>query len=364
MKNKLKLFATPFAVISLILFLVAFVLHRISCYSYVAADLINSTVSHCIRRGFAAIGDIFPFSLFEILIILLPLILFFVIRRAIRIFKSGEGREKFISHLAAVVLLIYSGHILALGVAHNATPLQRKMGLESVTVTEENLVSTLEILRDEINALAENLPRNEEGVFVPEDFSFDEISKKICKSYDSLAESYNLIPGFKSRAKGVKNGWAMCYLGISGIYTYPTGEANVNSYFPAYVAIYTAAHEMCHQRGILRENEANFLAYLITITSDDPYLRYSGAMEIYSYVSSALYRTNKEVYYEINKTLSPLAMADFRETSRIIDKYDETIFDKISDKINDMYLQSNGSDGVVSYGYVVKLVVAYYNQPK
>ena len=143
-----------------------------------------------------------------------------------------------------------------------------------------------------------------------------------------------------------------------------TGESNVNSYYPAYVTIYTTAHELCHQRGVMRENEANFLAYLITMTSDDPYFRYSGAMNIYNYFASALYRTNKERYKEINSELSPLALADFRESSRVTNLYDDTIIEKISERINDLYLKSSGSDGVVSYGYVVRLVVAYYNQEK
>jgi hypothetical protein len=260
-------------------------------------------------------------------------------------------------------LLIYGGHLLTLGVAHNSTPLATKMGIPGVEVNAENLVSTLEILTDEINSLADTLPRNDDGVFTT-DLTFDEISREVTSSYSALAEIYDLIPGFDSRAKSVANGWAMCYLGISGIYTYPTGEANVNSFYPSYVTIFTAAHEMCHQRGVLRENEANFLAFLITMTSDHPHLRYSGAMEVYSYVASALYRTDKDAYFELYDKLSPLARADFREANRISDLYDDTIIEKISEKINDLYLKSNGSDGVVSYGYVVRLVVAYYNREK
>ena len=363
MKNKLKVMFTPFVIISAFLFLASLVLYAVSSLSYGAADLINSTVSHFVRRVFSVLYDFLPFSLFELLIILLPLILFLVIRRGIKSFVTSDGRARFVSRLSAFILLIYGGHLLTLGVAHNATPLATKMGISSVEVTEENLTETLTLLRDEINFLAESLPRDENGIFDP-DYSFETISREVCASYDKLAEQYGLIPGFDSSAKGVANGWAMCYLGISGIYTYPTGEANVNSYYPAYVSIYTAAHEMCHQRGILRENEANFLAYLITMTSDDPCFRYSGAMNIYSYFASALYSTNKDAYFEINDGLSPLAKADYREANRITDLYDDTIIEEISERINDLYLKSNGSDGVVSYSYVVRLVLAYYNQDK
>ena len=363
MKNKLKTIFTPFVIVSAILFLLCLILYLISGISYSLADLVNSTASHWVRRCFAAFGDLFSFSLFELVIILLPLALIIVIRKAVLAFKTAEGRTRFISKLAAFVLLIYGGHLLTIGVAHNSTPLATKMGMPSVEVNGENLATTLEILTEEINSLADALPRNDDGVFTT-DLTFDEISGKVTSSYNALAEIYDLIPGFDSRAKSVANGWAMCYLGISGIYTYPTGEANVNSYYPSYVTIFTAAHEMCHQRGVLRENEANFLAFLITMTSDHPHLRYSGAMEVYSYVASALYRTDKDAYFELYDKLSPLARADFREANRISDLYDDTIIEKISEKINDLYLKSNGSDGVVSYGYVVRLVVAYYNREK
>ena len=363
MKEKLRNIFRPFVVVSLIIFVTVYLIHFATGMSYKFADLINSTLSHWFRRGLAAIGDLFPFSLLEVLIILSPVALAIVIYRAVKAFRTGEGRARFISGIAAIVLLICSGHLLALGVAHNATPLASKMAIKSVEVNEDNLAETLTLLRDEINALADSMPRNEDGVFDP-GYSFETISEKVCASYDALAEIYDIVPGFNSRAMGVANGWAMCYLGITGIYSYITGESNVNSYYPAYVTIYTTAHELCHQRGVMRENEANFLAYLITMTSDDPYFRYSGAMNIYNYFASALYRTNKERYKEINSELSPLALADFRESSRVTNLYDDTIIEKISERINDLYLKSRGSDGVVSYGYVVRLVVAYYNQEK
>lgn len=362
MKKK-KGIISPFASVSTLIFIIIGIVYFISDISVTFADRINSTVAQGFRRFMSGVGNLFPFSLFELLVILIPLIVFIVIRRAIKQFSSKTGRTRFVINLAAFVLLIYSGHLLALGVAHNTTSISHKMGLNETEVTEDNLSETLIFLRDEINSLADSVPRNDEGVFDP-GYSFDEISEKVCDSYNTLAEIYGFNEGFDSSAKGVKNGWAMSYLGISGIYTYPTGEANVNTSYPAYVTIFTAAHEMSHQRGFLRENEANFLAFLITFTSEDDNLRYSGAMNIYNYFASALYRTNKELYYEIHSEFSPLAMTDIRAANAVSEKYGDTIFEKISDKINDKYLQASGSEGIISYSRVVELVLAYRNEGK
>ena len=105
MKNKLKVIFTPLVIISAFLFLASLVLYAVSSLSYGAADLINSTVSNFVRRVFSALYDFLPFSLFELLIILLPLILFLVIRRGIKSFATSDGRARFVSRLSAFLIM-------------------------------------------------------------------------------------------------------------------------------------------------------------------------------------------------------------------------------------------------------------------
>ena len=358
MQKKRKKLISTFATLSVILFFIIGILYLFSDISYSFADFINSTLSHGFRRFMASIGDIFPFSLFELLIICLPVIIFFVVRRAIKVFSDFRLRTRFIINFVAVVLLIYSGHLLALGIAHNTTPLDEKMGLSEVEVTKDNLTETLRDLVEELNELTDRVPRDENGVFT-HGYSYPEISNKVSLAYTEFAEKYRLPSGYDSNAKGVMSGWAMSYLGITGIYSYVTGEANVNTYYPDYVTLFTTAHEMSHQRGILRENEANFVAYILLSNSDDPSLRYSAALNIYSYFTSALYRTDRDAYFEIVGELSDSVKTDIRAANAVSEKYGDTIIEDISEWINDFYLESSGSGGIVSYSRVVELVLAY-----
>ncbi len=328
-----------------------------------AADFINSTLSQDFRRIMASFGDLFPFSLFELIVLFIPLIIFFVIYRGICAFSDKYGRRRFVINLLATVLLIYSGHILALGIGYRTTPLSEQMSLPDTEITAENLAEVMTSLRDEVNSLADSVPRNESGVFDPE-YSYPELSEKIYSSYSALEAEYGLPANFESNAKGVKFGNPMSYLRITGIYTYITGEANVNTAYPAFDTIFTAAHEMSHQRGILRENEANFIAYLITSTSDDANLRYSAALNMYSYFASALYKTNRDTYYAIADGLADSALTDIRASNAVTAKYGDTIIADISEWVNDLYLESNGTDGVISYSQVVELVVAYFEMKK
>lgn len=358
MKLRIANLFSPLSRIAAVIFVFAFSALLLSQGSYAAADFINDYISQPFRMIMAQMGDVFSFSLFEVVVLCIPVFIAIVIVKTVCHINDREAMGRLVVNLAAIVLLIYSGHLIALGIAHNTTPLSRKMSLEEVDVTEDRLVTALIDVRDEINALASDVSRDDSGVFV-HGYSYSQVSEKICEYYNSFASEYDLPKGYSSNAKGVRAGEVMSYLGISGIYTYVTGEANVNTLYPDYVTLFTTAHEKSHQRGILRENEANFVAYILLSSSDDSAFRYSAALNIYSYLASALYRTNKDAYNEIVSELSPLAKIDIRTANSITQKYGDTIISDISEWINDLYLESSGSGGVVSYSQVVTLVLAY-----
>lgn len=353
-----------FAKLSLVIFVLSLLLLFL-CRRFVAvADFMNSTLCFALRRAMAAFGDIFPFSLFEVLVFLSPVILTVVIVCAARVFRSGEGRLRFVLNFLSLLLFFYSLSILMMSLSYNTTTVDKEMGFDITEVTEDNLADTMVALRDEVNLLVNYVPFNSEGVSDP-GYSMDDISESICQSYSEISKEYGFVPDFNSRAKGLGPwSYAMSYLGIAGIYTYFTGESNVNMLYPTYDLVFTAAHELSHQRGVLRENEANFMAYLVCSRSDDLYLRYSAALNMYQYISSALYRTNSERYYEIASELDKRATSDILHSYEISRKYGDTILEDISEFFNDLFLKSNGTAGVVTYGRVVTLTVSYFESEK
>lgn len=361
--NEKERIISPLLIISLFIFIPVMLLYSFASSSYTFADFVNESLCQQFRALMARFGELFPFSLFEILVFSLPLIIVLLIYSGVKHFSTVRGGIRFLINLLAIVLIIYSGHTLALGIGYKTTPLAQKIQLPDTAVNVENLSEVMISLRDEVNSLADAVPRNQDGVFDP-GYSYSCISEKIFESYSLLESEYGFAPGFKSTAKGVRAGAMMSYLGITGIYTYVTGEANVNTAYPAYDTIFTAAHEMSHQRGILRENEANFTAYLLTSNSNDENLRYSAALSMYGYISSALYRTDREAYLEIAEGLSESALIDIRASNAVTRKYGDTIIGDISEWVNDFYLQSNGTDGTVSYSQVVTLTVAYFEKNK
>ena len=152
----------------------------------------------------------------------------------------------------------------------------------------------------------------------------------------------------------------MSYTHITGVYTFFTGEANINVNFPDNTLPYTAAHELAHQRGIAREDEANFLAFLVCAESFDPYIRYSGYLNLYEYVASALSSADRQLYLKVSSTLPDLVLGEQYAYSEFFDKYRDSTVSEISETVNNTFLVMHGTEGVKSYGMVVDLAVAYY----
>ena len=103
------------------------------------------------------------------------------------------------------------------------------------------------------------------------------------------------------------------------------------------------------------------MAYAALSSSDDEYLRYSAALSMLQYIGSALYRTDRASYYEIISSLDDRAKQDINASNEITREYSDTILSDISNFMNDLFLKSNGTPGVVSYGMVVRIAVSYIN---
>ncbi|NLB61175.1 MAG: DUF3810 domain-containing protein, partial [Clostridiales bacterium] len=139
-----------------------------------------------------------------------------------------------------------------------------------------------------------------------------------------------------------------------------TAEANVNTDQPALLIPSSAAHENAHFLGIARENEANFAAYLACIYSPDINVKYSGTMLALINAGNKLHSVDSEKYAELYYSYSEEMRKDLADYSDYWKAYEGKV-KEVSQKANDNYLKHNDQqDGVMSYGRVVDLLLAYY----
>ena len=325
------------------------------------ADAFNQNISSRGRIVMAKLTGWIPFSFAEMLLLLSPVLLVTLIVIGAKHFcDSAKEMWVYVGCIFSVVCMVFNLFVWNFAPGYNALPLDQKLGLERKPVSAEELASTADILLEELYVLEKDILFTSSGASrMP--YTYQEMNKKLMEAYEKAALKYDFINQFKSSVKPVMLSEPMTYTHISGVYTFFTGEANINVNFPDYTIPYTAAHELAHQRGIAREDEANFVAFLVCAESDDVYIRYSAYLNLYEYVASALYSASSKLYRE-NYYKQPQTIIDERIAySKFFDKYRENVVADVSEATNNAYLQSQGAtQGTRSYGMVVDLAVAYY----
>ena len=347
---------------------IIFILTALSIGLYIAfrintrfADAFNRTLSPIGRMILAKLTGWLPISFAEMLLLLSPIILITLIVIGAK-YHCNTAKQMwiFVACLFSAVCMVFNLFVWNFAPGYNALPLDQKLKLERKPVSAQELLATADILVEELIAIEKDILFTETGASrMP--YSYAEMNEKLMQAYDKACEKYDFIDDFHSRVKPVMLSEPMSYTHITGVYTFFTGEANINVNFPDYTIPFTAAHELAHQRGIAREDEANFVAFLVCIESDDLYIRYSGVMNLYEYVVSALYSASKTLYKE-NYLKQPKTIIGERIAySEFFEKYRENTAAEISEATNNAYLQSQGTpQGTRSYGMVVDLAVAYY----
>lgn len=324
------------------------------------SDFFNERISSIFRFLLAKITNPLPFSLAETVIFCLPIFIVAVLVKTVRLSKQSAARNcRFILGLFSILTLLFSMFVLNFAPAYRGSTLEAKLGLERNKVSADELASTAYALLDRLYKLIDDV-QFDYGSFSVMPYTIDEMNEKLNDAYAAACEKYTFIQSMRSRVKPIVLSEPMTYTHISGVYSYFTGEANLNTNFPDYMLPYTAAHELAHQRGIAREDEANFVAFLVCIESDDPYVQYCGYFNMLSFVLNPLYSADAAQYMKIWRSMDRRLVSEFVAYSSFFDKYRESKASKVSDAVNDTYLKIQGQkEGTRSYGRVVDLAVAY-----
>ena len=325
------------------------------------SDFFNKNISPFIRVPLAMLTGWIPFSLAELLLLFSPFAVIALVTLGIKKYSSS-WRHVAVYCLTIVSLAAYVFSTFTLGFvpAYRGSTLDKKMGLDKQPVSADELYDTAAIVVEELNKLQSKISYSESSDFSVMPYGYDELNRKLLDAYEKASEEYDFIKTFDSRVKRVMLSEPMTYTHISGVYTFFTGEANLNTNFPDYTLPFTAAHELAHQRGFAREDEANFIAFLVCISSDDDYVRYSGYLNLYEYLAGPLSRANKDYYSAIYYSVPENTILEMRAYSKFFDKYRENIAEKVSESVNNSFLTINGTEGTKSYGMVVDLAVAFY----
>ncbi len=303
--------------------------------------------------------SIFPFSVGEMG--LYALIVGFVVYTVVSIVRVIRKKTRVLRQLAswlhrvmtavALILMVYT---MTCGINYYAQSFSTTQGLTIQKSSKEELIALARFLADQVNEAAKELTLDEAGCMK----ITADVQKEAVKAMRAAAENYSVLEGYYPQPKLVVVSRLLSVQQVSGIYSPFTVEANVNQEMTAYNIPFTACHELSHLKGFMREDEANFIAYLACAASDCAEFNYSGALVAYIHSGNALYSADKDAYWEIRDSLCEMAKTDLSANSAFWDRF-ETKIAEVQTQVNNAYLQGNGqTDGVKSYGRMVDLLLA------
>ncbi len=336
--------------------------------SFFAEEIYAKHIYKWISQIISLITGLFPFSIGELLLIALPIfILIVLLRFIILMIAVKEDRKerlwKSILNSFCFLSVIFFLFTMLAGINYYRYSFTEYSNLVIQDSTVEELYSLTESLALKANQIREQVSKtDEEGVFQLS-MSHYELATIANEAFDLLAEEYPILGGSYGKAKPILLSKLMSATETTGIFFPFTLEANVNVDVPDYSIPATMLHELAHLRGFMREDEANYLAYLAGINSKNIELQYSSTMLALVTAGNALYSQNPDLYFEIRDLYSEGVMKDIRANSEYWAQYEDTVVSTVSSKINDTYLKANDQeDGVKSYGRMLDLVLAKYRK--
>ncbi len=314
------------------------------------------------HRALGRAADLVPFSVAELIYALLIVGgLVYIIISVVQLARGpekGKRLYKLLITLCTAAGLFYGGFCLLWGVYYFGDSFCEKIGLKDEPVSAEQLEVVTRYFAQLANEYADEVPRGEDGAFAEDR---KEILRRGAAIYRNVERRFPALAGDELRPKPVVCSKIMSRIEFTGFFFPFTGEANLNVDSPAFMLPSTVAHELAHQRGVAKEQEANFAAVLASMESGDASYIYSSAVMAYIYLGNALYDADREAWERVYATLGDTVLRDLREDREYWAKYEDTPVSKASDAVYEGFLHSYGQTlGLKSYGACVDLLVAYY----
>lgn len=279
--------------------------------------------------------------------------------------EEEDGRSAFLRFLGTVGLtgaILLSYFNISYGFTFNRPEIDQLLGLQEESYSVDQLYELTALLAQRAGEAREALPEGANPASF--DFDFNALRDASIEAFQKLqnGEDGALFSGFLTKPKRVLFSEGMSWLGISGMYAPFFSESSISDDGIQASIPYTITHELAHSVMFGREDEANFVAFLACINADDPMVRYSGYYRAYSYCANALYAADPDLYQKMRDEVPKEVLSDRMIESLHVSSYQGTSVE-IAQKYNDAFIKSTGQEaGIESYGRVVDLFLAYYEQ--
>jgi hypothetical protein len=300
-----------------------------------------------------------PFSIGDLLYT--AAILYFIAKvwKFLRILKARTVKE-YLSHvltrkLLRIVLGIYIAFNFLWGLNYNRLGISKQLGLDVQPYTTKDLASITGLLQLRLNNAA---------TFVSDDHRKrlnrnKAIFAGASGAYVEGARHFAFLNYYPASIKPSLYSHIGHYFGFTGYYNPFTGEAQIKTTVPFFIKPFVATHEIGHQLGYAKENEANFVGFLACRLSPDPEFQYSVYYDMYLYAVRELGRRDSVLAKSFQEKLDPQVKKDNAAMKNYLRRSANPIEPFVS-RLYDSYLRwNNQPNGKWTYDQVVAWLIAY-----
>jgi hypothetical protein len=300
-----------------------------------------------IAKFLSSFSNLIPFPLWDVFWVLIVLL---IISGLVLIVVKKIKPGWFILRTLQLLALIYSLFYIGWGYNYFRPKIENRIGWESTKPDEV-------IFRSILDSVIINTNRNYTLISISD---YSKIDSLVEESYRINSIGLGIdFPNGTRRPKTMIFSSFYGKLGVSGYFGPFFNEIHVNSYLLPMDYPFVLAHEKAHQFGVTSEAEANFVAFIICVKSEDLQLKYSGYQSLLFYFlkDASQMSDYKEYLNKVDKKV----ITDLRFRQKYYRTLENKKFSDMQTAANDVYLKANKIEkGVKNYNQVVSLVISWY----
>lgn len=267
----------------------------------------DAAVGVRVRLAVSSISSLVPFSLTELLLLLLPLFFLFMIYALLRT-KNSRNPTRVLFSLFLSLSLLFG---LGFAAGEYRPPLGETLGLSVEAPTVEEVAECTRWVSGLATYSGE----------VPSD---GELTARLLAAFRRAGERYGLPANTAACPKETATP-LLSRLGYFGLYAFPLGEITVTAECPSAVRTFTAAHELAHASGLRREEEADAFAFLVCLESGDPYLRYAAATGVLGRLLTEMKTEEPTAWQDASTWVTDEARRELGEAGELCGDASETV---------------------------------------
>ena len=300
-----------------------------------------------------------PFSIGDLFYLAAGIYLIWKALKYLRILASRVEKKylgwvllKKLLHLVIVIYLVFN---VFWGLNYNRLGISSQLKLDVDEYSIGSLDTLTFTLQERLNFWADRVDSSERIAMNKNRILFEEG----LIAYNHAKQNMPFLTYHNSSIKPSLFSTVGHYFGFTGYYNPFSGEAQIKTNAPFFIKPFVVTHEIGHQLGYAKENEANFVAFLACRNSPNSEFRYSLYFEIYQYVIRDLARKDSAKANLYKDRLHPQVRKDMNEFIAYLISSKNPVEPWFTDFYDGYLKMNNQPKGKMTYNEVVAWLVAY-----